>query len=660
MKNKFKIEEYKELSSIKRIRKTELYGIEKNIQSKIKERKRMQEDLEEINFREDKNRNILQETSKSHPFLYLLFTLMFIASLGYVTYTTIFGNNQINQTELIIESILMLLLSISIIIEYRKKRNGKVFGWGTTIFLTFLLCFSLLTKLDILKLPTNSVMKDFTNVSIEKALTWADANNITVEQVYDDSDTIEEYHIIKQNVYPNVIASSIKNVEFTVSSGPDYNKETAIPDMTGWNLDEAVKLIEENFLNNVTIDFEKNEENPKDVIIEQSRKGNMKRNDELHLKVSFGKEEVNQDITMEDLKNLSEFKATLWLKRNNINFEINREFSKKVKKGAVITQDPKKGTKINHDTKIKLTISRGKKIKVPDLQKMNQKDITKWIIQNRLKIEFTDRYDAKIKKGKVIEVSHKKNEEIEEGTIIKIVISKGTLKFPKFDSLDTFRTWASRYNIAFTEEYEQNKDIKQGDIIRFSVKEGDTINPEENIVVTISSGNTIMIPNFIGKKKTDIEKSCKNLSLNCTFYYAGNSDKDRDIALSQNKKAGSEVVKDTYVNIGLSSGKRTANPNVNNSTNKPSQGGNGNTSTPTPSPKPVCNTKTFYIQPTWIAINDPNATCNNIKSNNPGYSFACDFKSSDSGRKGQVLNANQLNGTTINSCTTVTLSIKNN
>lgn len=657
MKNKINLEHsLYERCATRREKKITIYGIDEKIQNKIKERKRMQTQEEDSIFlREQQNKNVLKENKKYHPLSSFMSIIMILASLSYITYAIFWGNNQINQTEIIIQSVLLLLLSISLLIGCKKNSQT------ISIFLIIILsCFCLLTKLEILKLPTNSVMKDFTNKSIEKAITWADANHITVEQIYDDSETVEEYHIIKQSVYPNVIASSIKNVEFTVSSGPDYNKETVIPDMTGWNLDEAVEIIEENFLNNVTVEFEQNEDISKDTIISQSRKGNMKRNDEMILKVSFGNEETNENIIMEDLKNLTEFKATLWLKRNNIPYEIKREFSNKIKKKTVINQTPKKGDKVNHNSKVELIISKGKKIKVPDLKKMNQKEITKWIIKNRLKIEWNDRYDEKIKKGKIIEVSHKKDEVIEEGTTIKITTSKGILTFKKFESLEEFRNWANRYGISFTEEYEQSKDIKQGNIIRFSVKEGNNINPQENIVVTISSGDTIMIPNFIGKRKAEIESTCKNININCTFYYAGSSDKDRDIAVSQNKKAGSEVVKDTYVNIGLSSGKKTNHPNINTSTNKPSTSGSQNNNTPAPTPKPVCNTKTFYIQPTWIAINDPNTTCNNIKNNNSGYKFNCNFIASDSGRKGQVLNANQLNGTTINSCNAVTLNIKNN
>ena len=56
--------------------------------------------------------------------------------------------------------------------------------------------------------------------------------------------------------------------------------------------------------------------------------------------------------------------------------------------------------KKNEDT-LKLTISKGPKIKVPDLKKMTMTEITEWIIKNKLKVEFIDQYDEKIKDNKV-------------------------------------------------------------------------------------------------------------------------------------------------------------------------------------------------------------------------------------------------------------------
>ena len=46
------------------------------------------------------------------------------------------------------------------------------------------------------------------------------------------------------------------------------------------------------------------------------------------------------------------------------------------------------------------------------------------IVNNKLAIKFSDKYDPKVPLGKLISVSHKPNEEIEEGTLINVVTSR--------------------------------------------------------------------------------------------------------------------------------------------------------------------------------------------------------------------------------------------
>ena len=620
---------------------------------------------EDIHIQKDPEEEIEKKTKRKSPkasaLLSIVFTITLLASIAYMGYAFFFGDAQIKQTEFIINSVLLFIITFCMIISYSadKVRKRKTFAFLEGILMTGFLCFNILSSSGIIRLPQNAVMKDFTGKSIEEALKWADANHIAVEQVYDDSDEIDEYHIVKQSIYPNVLARSIKNVTFTVSSGPDYNKEVVLQNMTGWNIDEVLKRIDENFLNKVTVDFETSDDYEQDIVIEQSKSGQMKRNDEIHFKVSFGKEAPTEEISMQDLTKLTEFKATLWLKRNNIKYTIHKEFSDTVKKGNVMKQNKKKEDKVKPDgDTVELTISKGKKIIVPELSKMSQKEITKWIIENRLKIEFEDRYDMKVKQGNVISANYNKDDEIEEGTTIKITLSKGQLKLPKFSSIDDFRTWATKYNISYKEEYEVNKDVQKGKIIRLSAEAGDVLNPNETIVIYISSGETIVVPNFVGQNKTAIEKTCKNMHLNCTFFYAGQSSKDKDIALSQNKRAGSEVEKDTYVNIGLSSGKTTNNSNVNTSTNKPNTGGNA-TPKPTSTPTPTCtNVKKLNLQ----TGDNGTQTKTMIEKLNAGIKFAWNPVNScpnGDSTSGTICSSSKSDGSMITSCDTVTITYVN-
>lgn len=588
----------------------------------------------------------------------VFYTLMIVSSLLLVGYACIKGNEQIKQTELVINSITLLVLCISMMMSAvgKKEKRKKCFSFLSAFVMTGFIVFNLLSYFEVFHFPENATMKDFTGKTITEAMAWADAHHITVNQKYDNSEVFETYNIIKQDIYPNTLLKDVKEVTFIVSDGPDYEKEVSITDMTGWNIDDAVTVIEENFLNHVTIDFEENEEIARDIIISQSKKGNMKRSDELNFKVSIGNKNDLSDVEMIDLKNMTEFKALLWLKRNNIPFEITRKFSNTVARGKIISQDIKKGTTVNKNSTIHITISKGRKIIVPELSKMSSKEITNWVVKNRLKVEFEDQYDKDIKKGSVIKTNYKKGDEIEEGTLIHIVLSKGKLILPEFSNLQDFRNWANQYHILFREEYKQDANIEKGKIINFSAKIGDALDLNDEIIVYISSGSTIVIPNFVGQKKADIEKTCKNMHLQCTFYYAGTSSKDKDIALSQNKRAGSEVLQDTYVNIGLSTGKSTnnhTNNNINTNPIKPTP-----TSTPSTSPTPTpnnCKQKAIYLG----AGGSVDQTKSIIQNQNPDFKF--NFVTGDPGygTNGSLYDNMfaKYHGKTFSTCDTITIYI---
>ena len=528
-----------------------------------------------------------------HLFLSFLFTMMILLSIAYIGYTFFKFDDSTEQTKMILNSGILFIMSFSLILMCiaKKVKWKRFFTCIGTLCLSAFFSLNILVDFNVLKLPENKVIPDFRNVSISEALKWAKENHIDVTQIYDNSDKIEEYNVIAQDVEPNTVLRDVSKITFTVSEGPDYNKEISIANMVGWNIDDAMEEIEENFLNNVFIDYEINEETIKDIVLSQSRDGQMKRSDELKLMISLGDGSDLKPVPLEDFSKQSLLKASVWLKRYGILYEIEYEFSETVSRGQVIRQSIKKGTTVTpNQDKVILTVSKGKKIVVPDLTKMSIGEATNWVISNKLKVRFEEKYHATVQKGYIIEANYKENDIVEEGTLIEITSSKGSLKMKKFDNINEFRSWANEHDIKIQEEYEQSKTVSKGSIIRFSVEDGVPVNTGDVITVYISTGSTVVIPNFVGKSKNNIESTCKELELNCTFTYGGTSSYDKDVAISQNKKANSEVIPDTYVNIVLSSGKASTSSsnNTNKSTPAPSQtpSSNNNTPTPIPTPKP--------------------------------------------------------------------------
>lgn len=655
------IDKQKELESLKKqVDKKKDVNKKKKIKEEIKKEK-IEQNLEKTkrisSLKKEKQLNNtieVKEKEEKNSFKKFIATILFILGAGYFIYTLLFCDNFVNQSFMIINSFIIMLISLTNVLGLIKSINKSKF-WIllNSLFVIILILFNLLVNLNILKLPTNNVVKDFTGININKAIKWAEENNIKYYQVYEHSDYIEEFSVISQSVSPNTVVKNVKEIEFVVSKGPNLDKEVIISNMVGWNIDEVIKIIDDNFLSNVIVEYEFNDEVPRDIVIDQNISGQIKRNEELKITVSLGKKEDLKPIEAISLINNSEFKATLWLKRNGINYEIKYDFSNTIQKGYVMDQSISIGTTIDQKTdKMIITISKGSKIKVPDLKNMKVDEIISWVSTNNLRISFEERFDATVESGNVIEANYKKGDEVEEGTLIKIVTSKGVLKMKSFSSLSDFRTWASKYGVNINEVYEFNNSIEQGKIIKFSHEKDSVINYNDTVTVYISDGKAIIVPDFYGKTKSSIQNTCNNLGLNCTFYYSKSS-KTKDTAISQNKKAGSEVIKGTYVNIGLSGGSNYGASS--GSTNKPSSGGSS-------SSKPTCDTSkktTVYIYDELLS-NVPSSTCSNIKNAYPNIKFSCSYVSGTGMSAGLLVNSSSIDEHSFDHCNTVTLKISQN
>jgi beta-lactam-binding protein with PASTA domain len=479
-----------------------------------------------------------------------------VLSICYFGYNLFFNINDINQLSLIIDSAIIMFLTmlISLGMFVLNDNYKKIINISTIALVAIYILLSLLKTNNVISVPTKQTMMDFIGMNINEVINWSKDKNVTIEQKYEYSDSVPEYGIISQSIKSGTLLKDIKTITLTVSAGPNYDKTVIISNLVGLNIDEALDIINKNFLNNVEINYEINAEIDKDIIVSQSVKGQMRRNDKLVLNISLGNADDLAPVSMIDLKNKSLFDATLWLKRNGIQYKLTFEFSDTVKRNNVLSQSIKENTTVDpkSDT-VTLIVSKGKKIIVPDLMSMKSDDITKWIIDNNLKISYSDKYDEAITIGNIISSNYKVGDEIEEGTTIAIVISKGQLRMKSFTSVNEFRDWADLYNINYVEEYEFNQ-VAKGQIIRFSKNVDDVIIPGDTITIYISNGLAVTIPNFVGKTKTHITTTCNSIGLNCTFNDYRYSTSAKDIALSQNKTAGSQVVSGTYVSITLSKG----------------------------------------------------------------------------------------------------------
>ena len=571
----------------------------------------------------------------------ILSVLTMISCLGYFG-GTIFKGESLKDIVFALLLLLFTVFFISSSITNSSKKKGTNILALSVLFIYQV--FGILIMFNIISLPTLKVMENLVDKSLSSAIKWTTDNDIALEQVYEYSDVVSEYHIIYQSVKPGTKLKNVKKLVLSISEGPNPDKEIIIPSMVGWESEDVLKYIEENHLSNVVFEFVQSTAK-ENTLIEQSKSGNVKRSDEIKFTFSYGEERGYSEVKMSDLTNKSKTEAIFYLKQHGIKYEVEYEFSDKISRNKVISQSVKAGkmATITGDnvTTVKIVISKGPKIIVPDFKKMSVDQITEWIIKNKLKVEFKDLYDEAIKENNVIKASHSKGDAVEEGTVITVTLSKGKLTMPSFNNLNEFREWADKYNIKYEEQHEFNDDVTAGEVIRYSYKKGETIKNGDTIIVTISDGKKMSVPNVKGFSKNDAANKLKNAGLNYSFVYKYSSSVEKGKVINQSISAGSEVSAGTTVTLTISSGKAPSNSN---------NGGNNKPSTP------ACENKEFYI----LTGNTGAQTLSATKAAYPMFTVVANFVDSCSNGdsvSGTVCNAGSYDGKKLSTCNTISLTI---
>ena len=571
--------------------------------------------------------------------------ILLLSSLIYFIMRLFFGSGDEAIMSLISSFILLIFTTLFVCIGFSVGKRKKILFVISSILLVVYFAFTVYSECFVN--GGNNVL-NFVGMSLGDVIDWSEENKIELIHDYEYSDMIDEYHIISQDVLAGTSIKDIHTITIAISEGPNPAKEVTVPSMLGWKSEDVLKFIKENHLTNVSVEFIESED-AEDTVIEQSKVGNVRRNEEMKLVFSAGEEIDYEEVKLIDFTGKSEFEVIFYLKQHHIRYEIKRDFSKKVKKGNAISQSIKAGTlvKIN-DEKIIVTISKGPEIKVIDLKGATVSEVTEWVVKNKLRVEFSDAYDDSIKENCVVGFNYDVGDTVEEGTVIKIILSKGKLVMPEFENISQFREWASTYEIEYEEKHEFSDKVDAGNIIDFSHKTNDTIKNDDTIVVTISDGKKVNVPSVIGMSKDDATNKLKNSGLGYNFVYSYSSSVEKGKAIKQSISAGSEVAKGTTVTVTLSNGPKPV-------TNTPSSGGSNNN----PAPTPQCDTSkgaTF-----WAGVgNTGQQVYNSTKSQNPGFTITANYVDScpnGATTSGMVCSMNVTEGSFVSYCTTIKMTI---
>jgi beta-lactam-binding protein with PASTA domain len=615
----------------------------------IKEEKVLLDKTEDIIELTEGKKEERPKVIKKHPIVNLFSIIVLIISL--VSFVFIILNKDSSIITLISSLLLTIFVICFSVVSITYKRNNKS--------LILIGCLLLMGYFGLNMFNPSSIniggVPNFTNKSVTEVMKWASKNSISINQEYEYSDMISEYKVISQDVKSGTSLAKVKELTVSISEGANPSKEIIVPSMIGWDTERVLKFIKDNYLSNVNVEFIQSDM-AKDTVINQSASGNLKRDDEINLTFSYGEELYTGEFSLIDFSDKSRFEVEFYMKQHQLNYKFEEEFSSKVKRGLAIKQSIKAGDKVSaNGNEIVVTISKGPEIKVPDLKKMDMTSITEWAIKNKVKLNFSDSYDDTVKKNGIISTSVNTGDIIEQGSIIKVVLSRGNLKMPSIESIEEFYEWANKYNIKYEEQHEFSDSVPAGKVISYSYKTGSIIKNGDSIKVIISDGVKKSVPSVVGLSKTNACNKLENNGLNCSVSYR-NSTETKDKVLSQSISAGSEVSNGTTVVISVSNGKAPSS-NTGGNTTQPRVDPTP-TPQPDPTPTPTCKNVTVWIDGSHMVPGDAQGTCNAIKSAYSELKFTCSYVSYGE-YVGYLVNQESIDGGTFSTCDTITLKIRN-
>ena len=220
-------------------------------------------------------------------------------------------------------------------------------------------------------------------------------------------------------------------------------------------------------------------------------------------------------------------------------------------------------------------ITGNKEIEVPDVANKTVKEAEKilekegFTVASKVKNEQSD----KIKEGKVISTDPKAGRTIKKGTKITLIVSSGKEKIEIEDytnkDFETVKYLLEKQGIKIeTEEQEVTKDdnIKEGTILKQSVKSGKKLTKGETITFTVAKV-IVTYPDFVNENYTleQVQKFCEENEIILDSTAKETNDYKENSIIYQNRQAGTKVMKGVTLKVTFAKPKEE--PKENGDTN---------------------------------------------------------------------------------------------
>ena len=253
-----------------------------------------------------------------------------------------------------------------------------------------------------------------------------------------------------------------------------------------------------------------------------------------------------------------------------INGNVESEY---LEAGKIIIQRPVGGSYVEKNGFVNLTISSGTGVveavdgvaTVPYLVGDSRESAIEKCRQAGLgEPIFEEVEDEYMVAGLVISSDYEGGEQVPEGTVIHLKISKGAAPVPMPRAIGqdeiTARTKLEESGLMVNVEYEYSDTVPEGQVIRQSIPDGSDVHRGDKVTIIISSGEELfVVDNVVGRLQADAVKALEDQGF--AVYVRENSDEKIPAGevISQTPDASSSQKKGSTITIIVSTGKKPIN-----------------------------------------------------------------------------------------------------
>ena len=204
------------------------------------------------------------------------------------------------------------------------------------------------------------------------------------------------------------------------------SRKVTVPDVSGMTKSQAKTAVEAVGLTLEVESTEYSDTVDRGKIISQSPKANAMSREGRTVKVVISK--GSESVQVPNVVGMTENEAVSALEKANLQVaEIKREYNDSYSSGVVYNASPSAGSAVDKNSKVTLYVSKGKEtVSVPGLVGLTQNDAESRIKANGFTVgTVTQQYSNSYASGVVMSQSPSEGTQIEKGTTINFVVSKG-------------------------------------------------------------------------------------------------------------------------------------------------------------------------------------------------------------------------------------------